>query len=80
MVYNFRRLGFLAVIPGGYKATSDIDFCIVTDNRTSRMVSGSLREDAEMLGADIVFVIPAYFAGDTSEFARQLRRDFRRLL
>lgn len=63
-----------------YKSTSDIDFCIITDHRPSRMVSGSLREDAEMLGADVIFVSPSYFADDASEFASQLRRDYRRLL
>lgn len=63
-----------------YKSTSDIDFCIITENHPSRIVSGSLREDAELLGADIIFVTPKYFAHDTSEFAKQLRRDYRRLL
>lgn len=63
-----------------YKSTSDIDFCIITDERPTRIVSGSLREDAELMGADIVFVTPEYFMEDTSEFARQLRRDYRRVL
>lgn len=63
-----------------YKSTSDIDFCIITDDRPTRVISGSLREDAELLGADIVFVTPEYFTHDTSEFARQLRRDYRRVL
>lgn len=65
---------------GNYKSTSDIDFCIITNNRPSREVSGSLREDAELLGADIIFVTPEYFEHDPSEFAKQLRRDYRRLL
>lgn len=63
-----------------YKADSDIDFCIITEQRPDRAVSGSLREDAELMGADIIFVTPDYFQKDTSNFAMQLRRDFRRLL
>lgn len=63
-----------------YKANSDIDFCIITEQRPDRIRSGSLREDAEAIGADIIFVSPDYFKNDTSNFAVQLRRDFRSLL
>lgn len=63
-----------------YKATSDIDFCIITEHRPDRRVSGALREDAEILKADIIFVTPVYFETDDSEFAKQLRRDYRRIL
>lgn len=63
-----------------YKADSDIDFCIITEQRPDRIRSGSLREDAEAIGADIIFVSPDYFKNDTSNFAVQLRRDFRSLL
>ena len=41
-----------------FKASSDIDFCIITESRPDRRTSGSLREDAELLGADIVYVTP----------------------
>ena len=64
---------------GEYKGGSDIDFCIVTDERPPRQISGSLREDADLLGADVIFVTEEYFKEDTSEFARNLRRDFIRL-
>ena len=61
---------------GEFKGGSDIDFCIVTNERPAREVSGSLREDADILGADIIFVTEEYFKEDTSEFAKNLRRDF----
>lgn len=60
-----------------YKNGSDIDFCIIVEEKPDHATSGGLREDADMLGADIVFVTETYFKEDPSEFARQLRRDFR---
>lgn len=63
-----------------FTTESDIDFCIITNEKPPRTVSGSLREEAELLGADIIFVPPEYFASSESEFAKQLRRDFRRVL
>lgn len=65
---------------GDFKSTSDIDFCVITKQRPERRISGSLRQDAEDAGADIVFVSPEYFSNDASNFAAQLRRDYRRLL
>ncbi len=64
---------------GEFKSGSDIDFCIVTNERPPRELSGGLREDADLLGADVVFVTEEYFKEDTSEFAKNLRRDFIRL-
>lgn len=63
-----------------YKSTSDIDFCIITETKPDRRTSGSLREEADMLGADIIFVTPDYFQNNNTEFAFKLRRDYRRLL
>lgn len=63
-----------------YKSNSDLDFCIITEHRPSRIVSGELREEAELLGADIIYVTPDYFEHDSSPFAHHLRRDYRRLL
>ena len=60
-----------------YKSGSDIDFCIIVEEKPDHATSGWLREDADMLGADIVIVTETYFKEDQSEFARQLRRDFR---
>lgn len=78
---QFHKVGiFGSYARNDYKATSDIDFCIVTDNRPDRVVSGSLREDAELFGADVIFVSTEYFSNDNSNFARQLRADFRRVL
>ena len=61
---------------GEFKGGSDIDFCIVTNERPARSVSGSLREEADLLGADVIFVTEEYFQEDDTEFARNLRRDF----
>ncbi len=63
-----------------YKSGSDVDFCIITDERPGRAVSGELREEAESFGADIIYVTPEYFDHDQSLFAQNLRRDYRRLL
>lgn len=65
---------------GDYKTNSDIDFCIIVDERPARSITGVLRDDAEEFGAEIVFVTPQYFEQDQSPFAKNLRRDFRRLL
>lgn len=65
---------------GDYKGLSDIDFCIITDKRPDRRTSGSLREDADILKADIVYITREYFASDSSRFAKNLRKDYRRVL
>ena len=65
---------------GDYKITSDIDFCIITEKRPERKVSGSLREDAELVGADIIYVTRDYFKEDASVFAKNLRKDYRMLV
>lgn len=64
---------------GDYKISSDIDFCIVTDIRPDRRTSGSLREDAELIGADIMYVTRDYLETDNSYFAENLRKDYRRV-
>lgn len=74
------RIGiFGSFARGEYKATSDIDFCVITDNRPPRGVVGGLKEDFDMHGADIVFIDNDYFSNDQSDFARQLRRDFKEI-
>lgn len=65
---------------GDYKGFSDIDFCIITANKPDRRTSGSLREEADMLGADIIYVTREYFDEADSKFAVNLRRDYRRVL
>lgn len=78
---EYREIGvFGSYARGDFKATSDIDFCIITENRPSLAVSGGLRGDAEILGADIIYVTPKYFETDASPFAKNLRKDYRRLL
>lgn len=63
-----------------YKATSDIDLCIITQERPNRRISGSLREDAELLRVDIVYVTKEYFKHSEEPFARQLRSDYKSLI
>ena len=44
-----------------------------------RWMMGALREELEMLHADVVFVTPQYFEHDNSKFTQQLRRDYKEL-
>lgn len=79
--FSFEEVGlFGSYARNEYKAGSDIDFCVITDNRPNRRITGSLREEAELLRADIIFVSPDYFKNSDTEFAKQLRRDYRRIL
>ena len=64
---------------GDYKGLSDIDFCIITANKPDRRTSGSLREEADLLRADIIYVTREYFDKDNSKFAVNLRRGYRRV-
>ena len=52
----------------------------IYSHRHSRAVSGRLREEIELLGAEVIFVSKEYFLGDASAFANNLRRDYRRVL
>lgn len=62
---------------GEYTARSDIDFCIIVNEMPERYLMGGLREDLDMLDADVVFVTQDYFDNDMSRFAVNLRRDFK---
>lgn len=78
---SYEEIGiFGSYARGDYKGLSDIDFCIITANKPDRVTSGSLREDADMLKADIIYVTREYFDKDVSKFAINLRRDYRRIL
>lgn len=63
-----------------YKATSDIDFCVKVEEIPNYKVSGRLREELELLGADLVWVTPKSFKESDSLFMRNLRRDYRAVL
>ena len=69
-----------------YKSISDIDVCIIVESghaKASRSVSinrAVLRPDLEDLGVDCSFITKEYFENDRSTFARNLRRDYRRVL
>lgn len=73
--YKFGIFGSYA--RGEYTASSDIDFCLIVHEKPPRYLSGSLHEDADLLGADITIVTLDYFNHSDSNFAQQLRRDFR---
>lgn len=79
--YNiaFEEIGvFGSYSRGNYKTTSDIDFCVITDNKPDRHISGCLREEAEILGADIIFITRDYFENSNTIFAENVRNDYRR--
>ncbi|MFP3152860.1 nucleotidyltransferase domain-containing protein [Lachnospiraceae bacterium ZAX-1] len=59
---------------GDYKTTSDIDICIIADKKPPSELAGDLRMRAEELGADIVFLTPAYFENSQDLFAKNIRR------
>lgn len=58
---------------GEYKGSSDIDFCIITDRRPCRAVSGALREEAELLGADLIFMTPDSFREGDSQITKNMQ-------
>lgn len=62
-----------------YKATSDIDICIIVNDHPDNTVSGLLRTDAEEIKVDIVYVTPSTFKNSDSLFIKNLRRDYRRI-
>lgn len=62
-----------------YKATSDIDMCIIVPELPSREIKGYLYEEADMLHMDLIFVTEEYFKTDMSRFTCNLRRDFKEI-
>ena len=60
-----------------YKATSDIDICVIVKGLPPREIKGWLYEDADILNIDLIFVTEDYFQNDNSRFASNLRRDFK---
>lgn len=54
---KFTELGiFGSYARGDYKATSDIDFYTVVEERPDRVLSGNLRQDIEDTGTDLVYI------------------------
>ena len=62
-----------------YNATSDIDICIIAKQHPERIASGMLRLKADELKVDIIYSTPEYFYNNNSLFAKNLRRDYRRI-
>ncbi len=78
---HYEEIGlFGSYARNSYKSTSDIDICVITDKKPERRISGSLREEAELLHVDIVFVTREYFINSLEPFAKQLRADYRRIV
>lgn len=57
-------------------ATSDIDIVIIAE-KPDRYISGNLREEADMLKADIVFMRKEDLLNSDSLFCRNIRRDIK---
>lgn len=69
-----------------YKSTSDIDVCVLVLSKHTEVCHNIsinravLRSDLEDLGVDCSFITKEYFENDGSAFARDLRRDYRRIV
>lgn len=78
--FSYEEAGiFGSYARGEHKALSDIDICVIGE-RPNRFITASLREEAEELGADIIFVTRDYFDSGQDLLSRNLRRDYRRIL
>lgn len=64
---------------GEHGALSDIDICIIGE-RPPRMQTGILREEADALGADIVFATREYIESGCDLLSRNIKSDYRRIL
>ncbi|MEQ2649227.1 nucleotidyltransferase family protein [Anaerobutyricum soehngenii] len=77
---NYEEIGiFGSYARGSYKATSDIDFCVIIKERPSLYVSGNLRDDLEELHADLIWVTPTSFENSDTLFMKNVRRDYKKL-
>lgn len=65
---------------GNYKTTSDIDIAIITDNRPDMRTSGSFREEAELLGVDVVYMTRESFEYSNRIFSQRVRKEYVKLL
>lgn len=73
---EYEELGvFGSYARGSYKATSDIDICII-GKKPEPMISGILREDADLLGVDIVFMTKDYLNKQETLLARNIKSDY----
>ena len=61
---------------GEANGLSDIDICIIAE-KPSPYISGALREDADVLKADIVFVQKDQFLHSSCTLCQDLRRDIK---
>lgn len=61
---------------GEANGLSDIDICIIAE-KSSPYISGALREDADVLKADIVLVSKDQFLHSSCTLCQDLRRDIK---
>ena len=78
---NYVSVGlFGSYARGEFTSRSDIDFCIVTECTLTRLQKGTLREDAEDLGVDIIFIDKKDFECSETRFMQNLRKDYKEVL
>lgn len=59
------------------KNTSDVDICVVIREQPEQHLRAELREDADALGADIVFTTKEQLKYSDSLLYRNIRRDYK---
>lgn len=78
---KYEQIGiFGSYARGDYKASSDIDVCIITNNRPNMMISGAFREEADLLGVDVVYLSQDSFINSERLFVKKLRKDYKKIL
>ncbi len=77
----FQEVGvFGSYARGDYTTKSDIDLCMIMETRPDRYTSGSLRQDLEDIGVELVYVKPETFRTSEEPIYQNMRRDYVRLL
>lgn len=78
---DYQEVGiFGSYARGDYNTNSDVDLCMITNNRPVRSVSGELRERLDLLGAELMYITPATFSESDKPIYTNIRRDYVRLL
>lgn len=77
---DYEEIGvFGSYARGQYKANSDIDICII-GAQPDRGTLADIRCGAEERKADVVFVTREYLENSDALMAKNIRRDFRRVV
>lgn len=79
--FEFEEVGvFGSYARGDFTALSDIDICIICKERPDRYTTGAIRDAAEQLKADVVFVTRDYLMSGRDLLSTNIKRDYRRIL